>query len=116
MIKYLRALLSLNLFFFLSFSPRNVEAGGTETPVYVYSKRQILQNIRNYKMAFRERSAVIGYSVKVEIRYEKLDANFDNIQYEITALFPADTTAFLCQEVSWPPGSGREEISLKRVP
>ena len=35
------------------------------TPVYVYSKQQIMSNIRSYKEAFKERSSIIGFSVKV---------------------------------------------------
>lgn len=37
----------------------------TTTPFYVYSKSQIVENIRNYQDAFEGKSHVIGFSLKV---------------------------------------------------
>ena len=37
---------------------------GVTTPLYVYSKQQILANIRGYKTSFAGRANVIGFSMK----------------------------------------------------
>ena len=44
--------------------PENPETR-TKTPLYVYSKKQLLENISGYRKSFQDRPNIIGYSVKV---------------------------------------------------
>jgi len=40
------------------------------TPLYVYSKNQIIENFNNYKQALKDRKHLICYAVKANTNYE----------------------------------------------